>query len=54
MVDGAHDTNATKAAEASDFRCPACGGRMEFDAARGALLCEACGAARAIGEEDAE
>ncbi|HTV19793.1 MAG TPA: TFIIB-type zinc ribbon-containing protein [Polyangiaceae bacterium] len=53
MVDGARDTE-TKAAETSDFRCPSCGGRMEFDAARGALLCEACGATRAIGEDDVE
>jgi hypothetical protein len=54
MVDTTHDTTATKTAEASDFRCPACGGRMEFDAARGQLTCESCGAARAIGQEDAE
>jgi hypothetical protein len=54
MVDGAHDTNVTQAAEASEFRCPACGGRMEFDAARGQLSCESCGATRALGQEDAE
>jgi Zn finger protein HypA/HybF involved in hydrogenase expression len=53
MVDGAHDANAAQAAEASEFRCPACGGRMEFDAGRGALSCESCGATRAMGQEDA-
>src|SRR5688500_17515069 len=54
MVGGAHDTNAAQAAETSEFRCPACGGRMEFDAARGQLSCESCGATRAIAQEGAE
>lgn len=41
-------------AEAAEFRCEACGGRMVFDAARGCLACEFCGATRAIGEADTE
>lgn len=39
-----------EAAEAADFRCPACGGRMQFDAAQGELSCESCGASRPVGE----
>jgi hypothetical protein len=54
MVDAARDTTLAETAEASEFRCPACGGRMEFDAARGQLSCESCGATHAIDAEDAE
>lgn len=53
-IDPEHDASPTAPAEASEFRCPACGGRMEFDAARGELSCDSCGATRAIGQEDAE
>jgi hypothetical protein len=36
------------------FRCPACGGAMEYDAQRGCMACAFCGATRAIGAGDAE
>jgi Zn finger protein HypA/HybF involved in hydrogenase expression len=45
-------TSDTLQAAAAEFRCPACGGRMEFDAARAQLSCESCGATRAIGDGD--
>lgn len=32
----------------AELRCAACGGHLEFDAARGALRCTSCGEARAI------
>jgi Zn finger protein HypA/HybF involved in hydrogenase expression len=43
---------ATATATASEFRCHACGGRMEYDAGQGCMLCGFCGATRAVGEGD--
>src|SRR5262245_18997339 len=40
------------ATSASELRCPSCGGQLEFDAARGALLCSSCGATQAIEASD--
>lgn len=43
------DPNVPAAAtSAAAFRCPSCGGQMEFDAARGAPMCSSCGALRAV------
>jgi hypothetical protein len=36
------------AASAAEFRCPSCGGQMEYDAVRGALVCSSCAATRAV------
>jgi Zn finger protein HypA/HybF involved in hydrogenase expression len=48
----ANPAEATSTAKAAEFRCHACGGRMEYDAARGCMSCAFCGATRAIGEGD--
>jgi hypothetical protein len=42
----------TTGATVTEFRCHACGGRMDFDAARGRMSCSFCGATRAIGDGD--
>lgn len=45
------DTSPEPARAAGEFQCPACGGAMQFDAARSCMLCPFCGAQRAVGAE---
>jgi predicted RNA-binding Zn-ribbon protein involved in translation (DUF1610 family) len=42
----------TTTATVTEFRCHACGGRMEYDAEQGRMSCGFCGATRVIGEGD--
>jgi hypothetical protein len=39
---------------AAEFPCDACGGQMQFDAARGCLVCAFCAATRQVGADDVE
>lgn len=45
------DPSAPPARAAGEFRCPACGGAMQFDAAQNRMLCAYCGATRNVGGE---